>query len=580
LVNSNPQKIEETSVIETDLLIIGGGVGGSCAALKTDDNLKVVMLDKGSIRRGGATGPGGPDHLSTIPNEGVTALDVVTSLREDGVPKEAPNIEPRSGLMDENLNYVMIDKAKWAIDELEKAGCNLKWDDGEYNWIPWYITPGKKTGIRIHGFNFKPTLTAAVRRKKNVKVIERTMAIDLLTNGNRVVGATAFNIRTGQFTVFKAKMTMVATGPVERIYEPEGGAAPKYRMVYTLFPGSGDGHAMVYRAGGEMVNMEFPYTTLHGADFLTMHYGHFTHAGKKTGMVYDSQGNYLCNMPLKYKKCLELEEKGLTPVYYGLEHLDEDQHNMREIGNADMIPIFSKYLEERGFDPTTHRFEVMSPKASGLSGSYPGLAGVAVDEDGKTSLEGLYAAGDMIGEVHFRGTLEAAIIGFGLGIKASDIIRNASNPVIDDKQVQKHKELCFRHLQSDSGVDPLEFESKIRSICDKYCGRLMTDGKLSEGLRRLMDVKNDWLPEIQANSPHELMKTQECRNLMDVAEMHIRCAIERKETRHYFFRRDYPDKDKKFEGKAIVLKQVNGNNELSLRAMPGLKPEYAKEGGK
>jgi len=569
--------ISHDKIIETDLLIIGGGVAGCCAAIKASEDIDVVMLDKAAIIRSGGCGPGGPDHLSTVMREGVTALEFIKGIRERGFPPTAPNIEPKSGLMDENLNYVDVDNVMWAIEELEKIGCNLRWDDGEYNWIPWYATPGKKTGLRIHGHNFKPQLAAPLRKKKNVKTLERIMAVDLLTKENRVVGATAFNIRTGEFVLCKAKMTILGTGMCERIYEPEAGAAPKYKMVYCLFPGSGDGIAMAYRAGAGLVNMEFPYSTLHGLDFLTMHYGHLTHAGV-SAKVFDAKGDFVCDMPIKYTNYLELEKKGLTPVYYSVEHLSEEDHNIREIGNADMIPMFFKYAEERGFDPRNHRFSVMSAKPVGLSGSYPGLAGVLVDEESRTSLEGLFAAGDMIGGLHFRGVPPAAIFGFRLGMEAAEIIHNTEKPVIDEAQVLEQKDIVYAPLRVKDGVEPMEYESKIRAICEKYGGRIMTDGKLIEGLSRLSDVRNDWLPRIKARNPHELMKAHESRNLLDIAEVHLCSALERKESRHYFYRQDYPEKDPKYDEKAIIVHRSKGKMVFTLKTMPKLKRKYEEKG--
>ena len=86
------------------------------------------------------------------------------------------------------------------------------------------------TTIRFHGLRFKPQLAAAVR-KRGVRVLERTMGVDLLRHGQKVVGAVALNVRNNDFTVIKAKATIVATGMVQRIFNPEDGAPWKNKIV-------------------------------------------------------------------------------------------------------------------------------------------------------------------------------------------------------------------------------------------------------------------------------------------------------------------------------------------------------------
>lgn len=561
------------------MLIIGGGVAGCCTAIKLDENINAVMTEKGGlIERSGACGMGGPDNIFVVPRDGVTALSFVKSLRENGIP---PYLEPKSGLLDENLNYIETAYKMWAIEELEKAGCNLRWDDGEYEWIYWPDeTPGRKTCLHIHGHNFKPQLAAAVRRKRNVKVLERTMVTDLLTKDGRVVGATAINIRTGEFIIIKSKMTVIASGGCERIYEPEAGST-NYKMVYHIYPSSGDGLAMAYRAGASLINMEFAYPVLHPCDFLVVHYGFVAHFAQRgiAAKIFDANGNYVCDPPLSIAKYIELEERGLTPLYYGVEYLPDEDHHVREIFIADIEPSYFWYSEQRGFDVRKHRVELQPLKPAGLTGSYPGLAGILVDENGKTTLEGLYAAGDVIGGIHYRSVGAAAVLGFRIGMQAKEVIHNLEEPAIDYDQVQACKEKLLTHLSIKEGVEPLEYESKIRSICEKYAGRILTDGKLMAGLRRLEDVKNDWMQRIKAVNFHQLMRAIECRNLTDVAEIHMRCALERKESRHFFFRRDYPKKNPQFDEKAIEVKLKDGKMVFELRSMPKLKPEYESEGG-
>ena len=207
-------------VIETDVLVVGGGVGGCPAACKAAEHgLNVALLEKSKIERSGQAGQG-LDEIGPFPRDGVTALDIVK----------------RSHGTDPNVRYKILSNALWALEELERLGVNMRYTDGEYGWMPWFdFGPGREISpmveLKVHWQNVKPEMAAAVR-KRGVKVFDRTIVADLLTNNGQVVGATAINIRTGEFMVFKAKAVVITTGDFSRHYEPTPPPCWKYKMAY------------------------------------------------------------------------------------------------------------------------------------------------------------------------------------------------------------------------------------------------------------------------------------------------------------------------------------------------------------
>jgi succinate dehydrogenase/fumarate reductase flavoprotein subunit len=557
-----------TNIIETDVLIIGGGVAGCVAAVKASEHgAKVTLLDKAAIRRsGGATS--GMDHISTIPNAGITINDIVMQVCDDGV---YPPIFAKKGLTDPNLFYVAWKDTKKKLKELEKWGVSLRWDDGEYYWIPSARTGGKTT-IRFHGLRFKPQLAAAVR-KRGVQVLERTMGIDLLHHNGRVVGAVALNVRNNDFIVIKAKATIIATGIVQRIFNPEDGAPWKNKMMYHWCPtGAGDAHAMAFRAGGKLVNMEFSSWFSRLIDDKTLMFGSLTDGDGLSTRIVNARGDVVNeNAFMSLEKYVEQEEQGLTPLYFDVPSNPEDHQLKREISAGDERPATLKYIKDRGWEYRKHKWELHGTKSLALTKN---MAAIVTDETFKTTLEGLFAAGDC---AQAGGSMTGCIgTGFITAEHAAQYARETEAPVIDEDQVQNFHEKIFAPYRVKDGAEPMEFETKIRMICERYTGIFRSGGKLQEGLSRLADLRRDWLHRIAAETPHELMRAMDCRNLIDLAEIHFRSALMREDTRASFYRKDFPQRDPAWDKKVVFACKKDGEVALEKGELPEMKPEYAE----
>ncbi len=556
-------------VIETDLLVVGGGLGGVPAACKAREHgLDVTLMEKAAVARSGNTGMG-LDHVICYARDGVTAADLTRKYFSGG-----RGAWLGGGLENPNLQAIHFQGNLWTYEEMKKLGCTMDWYDGKPLWMPLTGLHASlaEVALRVPWSHVKWELYHAAK-KHGVNIIERTALVDLLMNGDTCVGCTALNVRTGEFIVVKAKATVLATGKTMRIFEPAQPQPWKYKMAYHFCPsaGSGDATGAVYRAGGEISNMDITGWTYRIRDNLTMSYGQFRIGDGIPMKVYTWKGKEIRNpSAMRY---LQLELAGETPIYNSLEHFPDDFHKRTEVALADEAVVNFEVSEQRMFNPKTHRYELMIHNKS--LGFFP-ANGVYINEEHESTLKGVYSIGDAA--TGANGSTASCVGGFMVGDCAHEYISSAPNLAIDEGQVESQKEAALTPMYVKKGVEPLEIECAIRYACDRYSGMYRSEGKLREGLRRLGSLRKWWLPKVSAKNPHYLLGWIELRNLMDLAELHFQASLERKETRGNFIRLDYPKTDPSLANMTIQ-RLDNGKPVLEYREMPPLKDKYEKDIG-
>jgi len=552
-------------VIETDVLIIGGGVAGCACAIKArDNNLDVTLFEKANTVRSGSAGIGIDHHGGPFPRDGMSVLKIVEdeAKRFAGACLQQPDL---------NVRYRVASNMFWSFTEMEKLGVPMSWDDGEPYWMIQGPT-NDMNRLRVNWQYIKPTLSKQAK-KRGVNILQRTVAVDLLTNNGAVVGATAVNIRTGEFIVAKARAIVISTGMMHRQFDPTTPVPWKFKFKYHFCPASisGDGYAMAYRAGAELVNMDVTGQGYRIRDDLTLPYGHLPLNDGIPAKCFTWRGDEI-NTPNNGKRYEELDQKGLTPLYLSLEHLPEDYHKRSEVCTAEERLVSFKVAEERGFNPHSHRYEMGALKPVG----HNRITGVVVNEEFKTRRKGLYAIGDTI--AGGGGSSGASCVGLLLGCDLRNFIDDTGVHVIDEDQVKEQKENVLKPLSVKNGTEPLEFESAVRYTMERYAGELKSEGKVLEGLRRLDTLRRKGLPLLKAKNPHYLLGCLEARNILEMSILDMQAILERKETRGVFVRQDYPDKDPEMEGKLIFQRLKNGKPVVELRERVDLKPEYRDKG--
>jgi succinate dehydrogenase/fumarate reductase flavoprotein subunit len=565
-------------VVESDVLVIGGGIVGCTAAWKAAEHkLSVALIEKSKPERSGKTGQG-MDEVGIFPGrDGTTTLDALKLYLGGRGPS---SLRAANRVLDPNVLYRVFDNALWALEEMERMGVNMRYYEDEFGWMPYGSLPTGEPGpmieLRVHWHNVKPEMAAAIR-KIGVKTFERTMVVDLLTNNGRVVGATAVNTRTGEFTTFKARAVVLATGDFSRHYNPSPPPCWKYKMAYNNCPASaaGDGHAVAYRAGAEITRTEMMQPAI-VRDEILLQPGQFYLNDGITAKLFSWTGKEMATRPEGPVEYLEYINKGLAPLYQTLEHLPDDFQKRLEIHIMDETPLRLKLHEDRGFNPGKHRYQM-----AGNRGTHVLSGGTIIDDRFQTTLKGVYAGGEC-SEACGIGAGGAFTAGMTIGENIHQYVSAAPEPEIEEGQVENQKRIGLAPLSVKDGTMPMELECTTRSVCEEFAGPIKTEGMLREGLRRIISLKTAFMPKLMATNPHYLMRCLEARNIIDLAEVHFKAALERKETRRgsgkgQFFRLDYPETDPKFDNMRLCVHMENGKTIIQKKEVPDLKPEYAKE---
>ncbi len=547
--------------MDADVLVIGGGLAGSMAALHARDlGASVIVAEKADTRRSGCATTG-VDHCWTyIPEIHRTQLSI-----EDLVQDHTAHA---GGFVDQELaTFIALHSFERLLD-LERFGVPIRDERGNFRLVKKiHRVP---TFLHFAGRDLKPQLTRQMRRRE-VKIVNRVMVTDLLTQGRAVVGALGVGTRSGEVYVFRAKSVIVATGNIYRLYMNRTG------LPFNLsFPPheTGDGHAMAFRAGAELLNMEF--TTIQTGP------KNFQRCGRGTyvpGKVIDASGRPVGDpstlrepqgrLSLRADGSASRERHAMDRVVesehafervlregHGPIYMDCRDANAEEVAeirwglNNEGNQAFLTYLDARGLDLRHDKIEFEAYEPKGGSGK----AGIAINSRCETSLAGLYAAGDVIGGMTRSVSPGAFTLGWQAGEMAARFAQ-ARGPVeldgANEEAIDARASLCANILSLQDvpsrsrGASWREGQAALQSIMDYYVGRVRSETMLDAGLGRLRRLRNDAEAELRASNPHELQRCLEVLSLMDAAEAIALSAQARRESRfgpeHY--RADYPNAD-------------------------------------
>jgi len=539
--------------IKTDILIVGGGIAGCFAAIRASEMGKsVVLLDKSTIRRGGSVGPG-MDHVGMgIAPEGLTLEEA---------KKKA--LASHKELMDPNVILAVEKEVHPRVVDLEKFGVPVREDDGTY--FVWKIPERHHVAISYRGVDTKVKLAEAVRRTKT-NVVERTMAVDLLTRGDSVAGVVALNVRDGKITTYLSKATILCTGEAGRQYlEPDG-----LFMTYHPTTNTGDSEAMAYRAGAKLANMEYIYM-----DYTILRAGGGIPGIKpydKMGILVNRNGEkVLKEGDSTQRGFLMVKEiaEGKGPLYWDFRNLPDDVLKMYEREMSHEYPIAKEWFKQRGLDIRKDLIPLQIVPAAIIGG-------VLIDETMKTSLKGLYAAGSST--AYLMSLVYAAASGHIAAGSAVQYVSELKETAPDERKADEIAKVIMAPLKRVTGTNPIDLEQAARSITTDYVGYFKSEGLMQQGLKTLLELRKAYLSSLVARNSHELMRCLEVRNIFDMAEMHIQASLMRKETRHRrvglfpHYRVDYPETDPAWEKLVVVRKEDSGMT-LSTQEIPKLKEE-------
>jgi len=575
----------ERQNIDTDILIIGGGTAGCMAAVEARERFpqyKVTILEKAHIDRSGCLA-GGMNAINAYLNKGETPESFVRYVRSDSC-----------GLIREDLVQSMSELFEYCVKKVEKWGLPILCDDnGDY-------IPRGRWNIKINGESLKPILARAARSAK-AKVYNWIVVTNLLTEGDRVVGAVGFSLRNGKFYVVKAKAVLIATGGAAGLYRPNNAGDASHKTWYSPY-NTGAGYAMGIRAGAEMTSYEMRYVAIRTKDAIaptgTIALGAGAPQVNSNGerfMVtrYADIGGDGAPTPYRAHGPVQEIKEGRGPVYLDTRGITPEKVTDLKKAYLDMYPSQVLYWLANDIDPGKEPVEIQTTEPYIVGGHCQ--AGYWVDNERRTTLKGLYAAGDVAGGAPFKFVSGCWSEGVIAARAMGKDIAQMEDSDLPDSDIDEEENRAFHpfknHEQGKRGLQSSELESRLQKIMEQYAGGASTHYEMNEAMLNIARKKLAILPgevgDLLAADLHQLMKAHEVIDRIDVAQVLVEHMAYRRETRWptYHTRTDYPKRDD-----ANWLKFVNSvkntkSGEIEMmtrpyeqivsgdRYQPGKKPE-------
>ncbi|HET6332953.1 MAG TPA: adenylyl-sulfate reductase subunit alpha [Polyangiales bacterium] len=533
----------EVVELACDLLILGGGAAGCIAAVEArerDPSLRVIVMEKAHVYRSGCLAAG------------ISALNAYLTEGETPESFLRYTIRETVGVVRDDLTLTMAQELNAQVKRVEEWGLPIPRDE-----IGHPLKRGRAS-IKIFGERIKPIIGKRAEASGAV-ILNRVNATGLAVTGGRVVGAFGFSTRDGRFYAVRAKTVLVSTGGAAGLYRPNNPGMAAHRMWYSPF-NTGAGFAMGLRRGAEMTSFEFRFIPLRVKDAIAP-------TGEIAQWLGAQQINALGEPYLeKYyqhlggKRMLTQDRLYATLMEYragrGPCYLDLRGVNARKLDGT-----ITAYLSMAPSSAMIMADEAYYAKQGGqmapieIAGGEPhvvgghGLSGYWIDPQRRTTLPGLYAAGDVAGgtpKKYASGAWAEAVIAVREMIEE---VRDAAEPVIDAADLARERERVYAPTDRPGGVPARDVEERLQKVMDEYAGGISVQYGYAEGTLRLAKLHlgrlRDELAALSATTPYELMHCHEVIDRVDVAQTLVAHMTHRRETRWHCYqeRLDYPERD-------------------------------------
>ena len=546
----------KTEKISTDVLIIGGGTAGCYAALTVSENSdkKVLICEKAHIKRSGCLAAG-VNALNAYIVEGRKPQDYVDYAKKDA-----------DGIVREDLLLTMSERLNEVTDRLEKLGLViLKDENGKY------VTRGNRN-LKINGENIKPILADAVEKAKNVTVLNRVNIFDYSVKDNKINGAFGFGIESGIFYTIEAKAVIIATGGAAGLYKPNDPGFSRHKMWYPPF-NTGAGYAMGIRAGAEMTTFEMRFIALRCKDTIaptgTLAQGVGAKQINSLGEVYETK--YGLTTSERVYGTVNENQEGRGPCYLRTEGITAEQDESLLKAYLNMAPSQTIKWIESGRNPSLQNVEIEGTEPYIVGGHT--ASGYWVDTDRATTIEGLFAGGDVAGGCPQKYVTGALAEGEIAGLSAVKYIDSKESfEKISDEDTNYHLRETEKYLTDRNSLYTTEqLEEAMQTVMDSYAGGIKTNYRFNEKQLDIADCKIRQLEtltdDLYAEDFQELMYICELKERLTVCKSVIAHLRARKETRWHSFAEnlDYPEKDDKNFNKYVNSRLENGEIKIIIR---------------
>ena len=536
--------------LDCDVLVIGGGTAGTMAALSAaESGAQVLLLEKAHVRHSGALAMG---------MDGVNNAVIPGKAEPEDYVAEITRAN--DGIVNQRTIYQTASRGFAMVQRLERYGVKFEKDSrGEYA-VRRVHRSGSYVLPMPEGKDVKKALYRVLRQRsmrEKIRIENRLMPVRVLVQDGRAVGAAALHTRTGEFVAVGAKAVILATGACGRLGLPASGYL---YGTYENPTNAGDGYAMAYHAGAELSGIE-----CFQVNPLIKDYN-----GPACAYVANPFGGYQVNahgerfvdsdywsgqMMAEVKSEID---SARGPIYLKVSHLsDETLSALENILHTTERPTRGTFHANRGHDYRTHDIEMHISEIGLCSGH--SASGVWVDEHARTTVPGLYAAGDLACVPH-NYMIGAFVFGDLAGTHAASVCAEVAAPQqLPGEQLREAHELIYRPLRHPDGPPQPQVEYKLRRFVNDYVAPPKTAAKLSLAVRTF-DRMRDEIAEMGARNPHELMRAVEVSFIRDCAEMAARSSLTRTESRWglYHDRADLPGRDDAQWGYHLNLRKGTG----------------------
>lgn len=550
-------------VISTDILIIGGGIAGLSAAItakQASPDVDVLVVDKATIGWGGKANKGGGNIAYVDPKDSV----------DEFVEYHVHNIG--CFLEDQELLRAYAEESRGNLERLESWGVHIfRHEDGSPKYIRWTEDLPWRMAVMDQDVTLNMLQHA---KKQGIRFIDRVAIVDLLQEGNRVVSGMGFNIIDGTCYIIKAMATILANGD------------QNYRLMRRWNSGRGDGIAAAYRAGAQMRNPEF-------GNFINWIFVDSRDVCQGAeDVLYNAKGKHIT--------------KSIRPVIEADLHSKEVVAWWKEMraGNGpicanmaenkilnEIVPAFqSNALAVRPiatafWDRTIGKAMSAATKKGPMQEVIPGFIGeqapVKVDHQMTTTLPGLFAIGDTSwagsawqgavpppGRMRGTGLGNAVFSGVRGGKAVVKYASKAAPAEVNSAQAEALKESMFAPLKRSSGMQAPEMVRAIQDVVSPVGNSIyMRQDRLEKALSKVLELKAK-LPVLCAKDWHYLSACNEVKSMVTSAEMFFRASMERKESRGWHIREDFPEMDNKKWLKWIIIQNRKDEMVISTENIP------------
>lgn len=546
----------ETKEIKTDVLIIGGGTAGCFAGitLGRQKDVNVLIVEKANIKRSGCLAAG-VNAINAYITEGRVPQDYVDYCKKDA-----------DGIVREDLLLTMSERLNHVTEIMENLGLViLKDENGKY------VTRGNRN-IKINGENIKPILAKAVSKQENVTILNHVNITDYIVENNRIKGAYGFDVNEKIFYYIKASAVICATGGAAGLYRPNNPGFSRHKMWYPPF-NTGAGYAMGILAGAEMTTFEMRFIALRCKDTIaptgTIAQGVSAKQVNAKGEVYETKYGLTTSQRL-YGTVTEKRE-GRGPCYLRTEQITKEQEQDLYKAYLNMAPSQTLKWLESGKGPSKQNVEIEGTEPYIVGGHT--ASGYWVDNTRQTTIQGLFAAGDVAGGCPQKYVTGALAEGEIAAEAVLDFIKeNSYKEIAEDFSENKKKEYEAYLQNEESLLTTEQLEETMQKIMDQYAGGIGTDYQYNENGLKLADEKIVSLMELcsklSAKDMDELLRIYELRERLVVCRVVIAHLLARKETRWHSFAEnmDYPEKSENWL-KYVNSKMTDGKIEIILREL-------------